>query len=251
MPWWAWVVAVLGAMIVLTVAALRAYRAGIRRKVLDELGRAYPDLRVVEEGAAVLKLASPKMGEIELRLGGLYVECAQARDDAARDELVRRFLASLHENAAAFGKLSMAEHGDRLLPRLAPADFLRELPKGAALPHRPLGDTGLLIVYVIDRPHSVEYVSDAHLKELGVDADTLHARAMDNLRKIAEVRGDGHDAARLLLVPESLPPGTSTTAAVPDANTLALGTSSCPPAGAKPLLPGRLLRVSRDGVSRM
>jgi hypothetical protein len=251
MPWWAWIVAVVAALLVLMAAAMRAYRAGIRRKVLDELGRAYPDLRVVEEGVAVLKLASPKMGEIELRLGGLYAQCAQAKDDAARDALVRRFLASLHENAAALGTLSMAEHGDRLLPRLAPADFLRELPKGAALPHRPLGDTGLLIVYVIDRPRSVEYVSDAHLKELGIDAEALHARAMDNLRKIADARGDGHDAARLLLVPERLAPGTSTTAAVPDANTLALGTSSCPPPGAKPLLPGRLLRVTPEGVIRM
>ena len=71
---------------------------------------------------------------------------------------------------------------------------------------------------------------------------------MDNLRRIADVRGDGHDAARLLLVPERLAPGTSTTAAVPDANTLALGVSSCPPAGAKPLLPGRLLKVTRDGI---
>ena len=247
MPWWAWVLGVLGALAVLFVAALRSYRGGIRRLLLDELRRAYPDARVVEERSDLVRLASPKLGEVEMRLGALYAACAQARDGAGREAVVRRFLASLHENAAA-GPLSLETHGERLLPRLAPADFLRQLPPGASLPHRPLGETGLLVVYVVDRPHSVEYVSDGHLRELKIDADVLHARAMENLRKIAERRGDGHDAARLLLLPEALPPGTSTTAAVPDANTLALGVSSCPPPGPKPLLPGRLLKVTRDGI---
>ena len=101
MPWWAWVVGIVGALAVLLVAALRSYRAGIRRALLDELGRAYPDLRVVEEGGSVVKLASPKMGEIELRLGGLFAECARAPDAAARDAIVRRFAASVQDNAAA------------------------------------------------------------------------------------------------------------------------------------------------------
>lgn len=246
MPWWGWIVSVLGATVILFVAALRTYRAGIRRKVLDELARAYPELKVVEERASLVRLAAKGGAVIELRLGGLYVECSQAKDDAAREALVRRFLASLHESAAASGPLSMAGHGDRLLPRLATPDFLREAP--TSLPHRALNDSGLIVVYVLDRPRSVEYVTSAHLTELGIDAGTLHARAMDNLRRIADVRGDGHDAARLLLVPERLAEGTSTTAAVPDANTLALGTSSCPPPGAKPLLPGRVLKVTRDGI---
>lgn len=248
MPWWAWVLGVLGALAVLLVAALRSYRGGIRRLLIDELSRAYPDLRLLEERSDLLRLKSPSLGEVELRLGSLYAECAQARDAAGREAVVRRFLASLHENAAASGPLSMETHGERLLPRLVPAHFLRELPAGARLPHRPLGETGLLVVYVVDRPHSVEYVSDGHLRDLKIDAERLHERSMDNLRKIASPRDDGHNAARLLLVPDSLAPGTSTTAAVPDANTLALGVSTAPPPGPKPLLPGRVLKVTPDGI---
>jgi uncharacterized protein YtpQ (UPF0354 family) len=51
---------------------------------------------------------------------------------------------------------------------------------------RDLGN-GLLVLYVVDAGESLEFVQNRHLSAAGIDADALHATAMDNLlRFIAE-----------------------------------------------------------------
>jgi uncharacterized protein YtpQ (UPF0354 family) len=132
----------------------------------------------------------------------------------------------------------------------------------------------LAVVYVIDSPASATFVNAGHLEELGLDAEALHARALANLRKRSpDLRAaidqralavlklqDSFDAARLLLLPDTLRDGEEVAAAIPDRDTLAV--SPVPkdgdwsrleklartPAG-PPLYP-HTLRVSRSGIRK-
>lgn len=132
--------------------------------------------------------------------------------------------------------LSMASHGDRLMPRLAPPGLRAGLPPDADPPYTPVESLGLEILYVLDAEHSVRYLTKADLNQLGIARDELHNRAMGNLRKtlpaetvrsaleegalISVKTMDSFDATRLLLVPEHLKPGEELAAVVPDRDTL-------------------------------
>jgi hypothetical protein len=132
--------------------------------------------------------------------------------------------------------LSMESHGDRLMPRLAPPDFRAGLPKDADPPHTAVESLGLEILYVLDAEHSVRYLTEADLEQLGLTGDELHECAMGNLRKTlsgevvrsaSEARKlvaikslDSYDATRLLLLPEHLKPGEELAAVIPDRDTL-------------------------------
>jgi hypothetical protein len=273
MPWWGWVLSILGALVALVWLARRSFRSGVRREVLDELRQAYRDLEVLEDSDEHLLVKSAAVGEVRINLANLYFEAARAGSSPeARLAAIRRFLSGLHRQAAESGSLSLDRHGDRLLPRLVPLGFIEQarLP----LPHRPLGSTGLTVAYVLDQPTSVAYLHRGQLKELGLDDDALHARALGNLArgfpahlpiealggKAVQVRlGDSHDATRILLVPGTLAEGQALAALVPDSDTLLL--MPVPPDGdwkklgrlsksgnGKPVLPGKALRVTRAGV---
>lgn len=273
MPWWGWalgVVAVLGALL---VQARRAYRAGVRRQLLETLRRAYPDLRVANENQTRILLRSEAFGEVEVRLHSLYWQIARAPAAEAREEAIRRFCSALHEHAASGGRLSLDRHGARLLPRLLPLSMLESLPPDATPPHLPLGAGGLAVTYVLDSAHSVAYLTPAQLRELGLTVDALHDLAMENLERtfpeealrdvlsgksLVLVRKlDGHDAARVLCVPRRLAPGQAVAALVPDVNTLALAPvpadgdwselrKACVAGEGKPVL-NRPLRVTCEG----
>lgn len=273
MPWWGWALGGVALLVALLAQARRAYRASIRRQLLEALGRAYPDLQVAREESERLLLRSEAFGEVEVRLHNLYWQAARASTAEAREEVVRRFCSALHEHAASGGRLTLERHGGRLLPRLVPSTLLDSIPPEAAPPHLPLGAGGLSVTYVLDSPHSVAYLTSAQLRELGLTLDALHDLAMANLdrtfpeealrevlsgKPLALVRKlDGHDAARVLCVPRRLAPGQAVAALVPDVNTLALAPvpadgdwselrKACAPGEGKPVL-NRPLRVTCEG----
>ena len=273
MPPWAWALGGAALVAALFVLARRSYRGGIRRLLLDLLRRAYPDLRVARESEARLLLRSEAFGEVEVRLRNLYWQAAQAPNPEAREQVVRRFCAALHEHAALGGRLTLERHGARLLPRLVPSSMFEDLPPEAVPPHLPLGAGSLAVAYVLDSPNSVAYLTPAQLRELGLTVDALHDLAMANLdrtfpdealRDVLAGKGlvlvrklDGHDAARVLCVPGRLGPGQAVAALVPDVNTLALAPipadgdwselrKACAPGDGKPVL-NRPLRVTREG----
>ena len=274
--WWSWVLAIVGALVVLAVLARRSFRSGVRRELLEVLAAEAPGVEVVEEAPGALRLRLPGGGQGVAYLDRLYADVAKLGTGATledRREVYRHWAATVRESSAAGEKLSLESHGPRVLPRIVPPAFFQELPPDAAIPHTLLDETGLAVAYVLDHEHSVAYLTREHLEELGLDRAGAHALALENLAArtegellrqalasdgVAVVRtGDSYDAARLLLVPTLLPPGQSRLAAVPDRDTLVL----MPPeldldgarkvahtAGDRPLF-DRPLRVSQSGFA--
>ena len=277
MPWWAWVAAGMAAAASLLWLARRSFRTSVREELLHLLRRTYPDAVLVLQRDDRVVLRSPSFGEVEIHLANLYYQCAQVNASAdAREPILRKFLAGLNERAADLGPLRMDRHAHRILPRVVAREFLAPLPEGHALLHRPLGETGLVVTYVVDGPHSVAYLTGSQLGELGLTEDQLHETAMKNLEAIfspapvwkaaagnvvAVQTADSHDATRMLLVPEHLPAGGEVAVLVPDSDTLVLApvprdgnwaelAKACVAGGGKPVLPGIPLRATRDGLSR-
>jgi hypothetical protein len=253
--------------------ARRSFRQAVRAELLHLLRRTYPEAVVASERDDRVVLRSSSFGEVEVRLANLYFLCAQVNASAdAREPVIRQFLAGLNERAADRGPLRMDRHGHRILPRVVAREFVGAEP----LLNRPLGETGLVVTYVIDGPHSVAYLTAPQLAELGLTEEKLHETAMKNLEAIfspgpvwkaaagnvvAVQTADSHDATRMLLVPEHLPAGGEVAVLVPDSDTLVLApvprdgnwaglAKACVAAGGKPVLPGVPLRATRDGFSR-
>jgi hypothetical protein len=131
------------------------------------------------------------------------------------------------------------ESRDRVKPRLVTPEFFDKMKSRlGALPSRNLYELPLKVVYVLDAPEQMMYLSDDMLKKLQVAPDDVHALALTNLRKSMPARVadtvfvakstimmksmDGFDAARILLVPEVLSPGQRLAAVIPDRDTLGL-----------------------------
>lgn len=274
MPWWWWLVVGAAVLVGLFSLARSSFRRGVRGELLTELRRTYPEAVVVEERDDRIALRSPSFGEVQVRLANLYYQCA--RSGAARESVIRQFLAGLNERAADLGPLRFDRHAHRLLPRVVPSGFLGGLPGEAPILSRPIGETGLAVAYVVDGPHSVAYVGRAQLADLGLTEEQLHERAMKNLEAVfspsavwraaagnvvAVQTADSHDATRMLLVPEHLPSGGEVAVLVPDTDTLVLApvpkdgnwkdlAGACVAGGGKPVLPGIPLVARRSGFTR-
>ncbi len=129
---------------------------------------------------------------------------------------------------------------NRILPRIVTADFLDRAGTANEVPHRPLGHTGLFIVYVMDDENSVRFIMGPLVGRLEMEEPDLYDLALTNLMKTFDVRHpklreslrqnaittikcmDTFDAARLLLIPRFLQPGEALAALVPDRDTLTL-----------------------------
>lgn len=275
MPWWGWLLVAVVGLFLLARFALASWRKKIRTEYVAYLREKFTDLEVVSAGEDRLRLKSSSFGEVDAYLHNLYHQAAQAgTTPEARRPVFERFTGALQDHAKSMEPLSLAADGDKILARLAPPPFMAGLPAGVGLPQRPLGNTGLVVLYVVDRPNSVLYLTDKHLEELGLGAEAVHERALANLRRLFPADairkaaasagmtmfkvGDGHDATRLLAVPEQLEEGEVLAAMIPDQDTLILGPPPkdgswaayrklCVPGGGKPLL-DRPLRVTREGV---
>jgi hypothetical protein len=130
---------------------------------------------------------------------------------------------------------------ESLMPRLVTAARLAQITAQAPLPSRALDGTGLHVVYVIDGRETVRYVFDQDAAALNLDEGALFDTACANLEArapgavaravatcferpaLAVIKTlDSYDAARLLLVRATIPPGRRLVALVPDRDTLAL-----------------------------
>lgn len=240
-PWWGWLIGGLVLIYVLLRAARRSFRRSIREEAIAYLAREHPDLEVIDENESFLTVHSEDFDEGQLQLHGLYLAIAELKERTpeARKEAYDRFIGGpVHETKLMTQPLSLDTHGDRIMPRILPADTLDKLQKKGDTPHTPLNAAELHVVYVVDYEHSVTYLTDGQRKELGLDLQSLHHRALENLsrkflpqavRKTVEentlitVRSeDSYDAARLLLVGRHLREGEAVLAAIPDRDSLAL-----------------------------
>lgn len=235
MPWWAWGIVGLVTVAIAGLFARRFFRREARRALVTYLREASPGLEVVEEHEDRLVVRMPDSASGPIFLERFYTDMSGATAPEARRVVLERWAAVVEEGRELVGTLSLAEHGPRVLPRLVPLGFF-DPPMDAPMPRRRLGDTGLWIVYVLDSPQSVAYLTDEHARDLGLTPEALHALALENLCKrtppdvlasaltgAAVVRfaaGDSYDAARVLLLPGRLGEDGALAAAIPDRDTL-------------------------------
>lgn len=126
----------------------------------------------------------------------------------------------------------------RLRPRLVSNEVHQAMKRGPTPVSRRLPEVTLWVVYVLDSEHSVIFLTEGQLADLGIDEEQLHTIAMENLsnagfreivRNVVEKKQaasvkylDSYDAARLLLIPETLNEGEAVAACIPDRDTLFL-----------------------------
>jgi hypothetical protein len=128
----------------------------------------------------------------------------------------------------------------RVLPRLVTQEFIEagQAQLKQEIPHRSFFNTGLSVVYVLDNPETVAYVTRSMVEQLKLNDTELHELALSNLtklfpleviesivveRQMCVIKGmDGHDAARLILLPEFLKEGENVAVTIPDADTLSI-----------------------------
>jgi uncharacterized protein YtpQ (UPF0354 family) len=225
---------------VLPRAAGKTFRRRVRMELIAYMKENLPNVKVAEETELALELRVDGDREVQLNLHKVYMAVASLRPHtpAARRKVFEKFTDMLR-NPTEHDDISLATHGDRILPRIVNTAFLNSLPDKADLPHRPLGFTGLEVAYVFDSEHHVAYITRDAADDLGLDDRELHNRALTNLRKlfqpelIANARGDngsitilesgdGHDVTRLLLVSEHLNEGEVLAAVLPSRDTLIL-----------------------------
>jgi hypothetical protein len=247
LTWWGWSGLIVAVVIVLGAWARRAWRATVRRELVDYLRREAPELMLTRVHADRLIFSVPGGGEGVLHLQRFYgamAECPTARTaeaEAERQSVFATLRQTLREAAAGL-VLDPARDRARIRPRLltdAALAGMRRNPHAAALPAWPSGVPGLSVVLVLDREASVAYLTDVHLGELGLAHDEALALAKANLactfardtvrqavtngKNISVVKScDSYDAVRLLLVPDYLEAGESIAALIPDRDTLVL-----------------------------
>lgn len=115
--------------------------------------------------------------------------------------------------------LDLAGAAAQLLPQVRSRQWLEDHGRfgDSGLVHRSLNDE-LVVVYVVDDPHSMVFVCRGHLNAWGKTIDDVHNLALANLQRLdgdrlEELRqvaeplriemGDGFDAARVLLLEEA------------------------------------------------
>jgi hypothetical protein len=248
LPWWAWVVLAVVAVLVLGFRSARAWRASFRREFIDYLRREAPEFEVVAERDRELDLRGKDGATGTLSLDRFFAEGTKIAvdDTTGKEAFFARFVKMLREGRKMD---SLDPEGDRarVFPRLVPEGFFavaRERGAKALPVSLPSGVPGLAITLVLDSETSVAYLTGDLLADLKLSPNEALAVAKENLAKsmdmAAVVRralaenavnvlkgGDSFDAARLLLVPGVLGEGEELAAAIPDRDTLVLAS---PPA---------------------
>jgi uncharacterized protein YtpQ (UPF0354 family) len=242
LAWYTWVFLGLWIVIGMLWIARRSFCKSVRRQFIAALKKRHPEAVVVRESNSQLDIQIGDHGNMTMNLHNLYAQVANHASggtDEGRQEVFQRMLAALDEAIrGADESLSLETHGDRIMPRLVPPDFLEELLAQRQVPFMPWDEVGLVVVYVLDGEHSVSYVTNEQMDEFGLELEPLHERALLNLNKVFPAKtvrdvleknqitmvkaGDTYDAARLLLVQQHLETGEEIAALIPDRDTLAL-----------------------------
>lgn len=222
------------------------HRSKVRSEFIALLQSEYPQFTLISENEKCLHLRRDGHDE-QIFMRKLYVAVSneKAREPRQRRQLFRQFVNSLLEQQDLVNRsLALNSDGGRIMARLVPPAFVDTLSRKikGSLPHTPLPELGLCVVYVLDATESVVYLTPKHLGELGLDVAALHDRAIANLernfrceavRNAIETHSvnlvknmDSFDAVRLLLIPRHLKSGEAVAACIPDRDTLLL--CGCP-----------------------
>ncbi len=240
-PWWVWLIGGLVAIYLILRSARTSFRRGVREQAIAYLAREHPDVEVIDENESFLTVCSEDFDEGQLHLPNLYLAIVESKKHTPedREELFDKFIGGpVHDSKLMAQPVSLDTHGDRVMPRILSSDTLDELQKGGDTPHTPLNVAELHVAYVLDYEHSVAYLTEGQREELGLDLESLHQRALENLAKtfapdavravvdqrslVTVKSADSYDAARLLLVGRHLREGEAVLAAIPDRDSLAL-----------------------------
>ncbi len=241
LPWWSWVIVLFVAIFLVMRSALKGFRRRTRQEFIGIFKEIDPTTEILEESERqlVYRASGIDRGTVYLRkLYGAIAGLNPSTPDARR-EIYRHFIKSGQGHPAlADQELTLEKYGDRIMPRLVPPSFFREVPEEAKMPATPFGQTGLSVVYVIDSDESVLFLTSQHTDDLALDSAALHELALRNLEKTfpaGAVRSvveentansfklmDSYDATRILLVPKHLRAGEWIAAAIPDRDSIFL-----------------------------
>jgi len=241
-PWWMWVLGGIAGVSFVLIRAAARYRQSLLDEFIGHLKRLRADVDVVRSDRGSIRRGAwvavqlPSGVKRKLNLAKLTSALAQARTRTSDDRrpIMEHWVHILLE-------LADVEHIDlsasiaRIRPRIV---VERMFPPNSfeKMPRRTVGSTGLSVVYVIDSPQSVIFVTNDHLEAANLDEPTVHEHALSNLRTtfssalvraaldgnkmVAVKTGDTYDAARILLIPEHLSEGEALAAIIPDRDTL-------------------------------
>jgi hypothetical protein len=196
---------------------MRKNRARIETEFVYYLQECFPALSFVRQEGKTMVLRHESGKQLRFHMQRLYVRVSRA----GRDRATRRKLYEETARAAVEAIEPAPIDPAKLRPRLIrEAKLLDPDGRPQSLPSRTLDGLGLRVVYVLDAPASIRYVTTDIASQLGLDEPALYQRAIANLAVPEElVRGplqkpalvavktmDGHDAARLLGIPFHLRP---------------------------------------------
>jgi hypothetical protein len=242
MPWWGYVLMVAALVFAFLWGAVRSARASriiYREEFVRYLKEHQPDVQIHGVEGDVIRL---KCGDLEMQFDvfNMSNEIIKAGVKTYEERLpVYGYFANTLTEANQLGdeQLSLEKHREMIFPRIQHRDFMANMPPEARCYFKPLDDTPLIIAYVLDFPHSMQYIMQHQMDELQLDGDQLHSIAMENLgqrtdRSMVEgalkdslVRvfaNDSYDATRALMIPGYLEPGQAVAIVIPDRDTLAV-----------------------------
>lgn len=227
---------VFGLFWVLPAVAQNHFRQTVLRELVKYIRLHHPTLSVasqtyqdvtIRRGAATAKLHLPEICRA--------VAAARPLTPQSRNGVFARFCARLEE-LDDFSKVTRETHGHKVLPRIVDEKPLDGMPRRDLMPLRALGFTGLSVAYIVESPGHTIFLTRDHSAQLGLDDREVHDLALENLRGRTDIASfepgrsalsvfqneDGHDPARVLLLPGLLSEEESLVAVISAPDTLIL-----------------------------
>lgn len=182
--------------------------------VLARLRERVPGSDIQTAGEMELVVRATAEGEQRVFLDNAYRMYCRARGEE-REDVLERFLQAYAEAAGG-----LERSAERVVPMVKAEDWLDQLRVSMQAMRsdgevqdnvfEPLGG-GLVVVYAIDMPSNIAYLSPQELDEFGIAREALRAHAVRNLRgllprievhrgpQLAMATADGNYEASLLL----------------------------------------------------
>jgi uncharacterized protein YtpQ (UPF0354 family) len=151
-----------------------------RERVLETIGREYPNVRASRHGEWALSLTDAQGEPIStVGLENVYRSCLLNAESTGA--LIRDYLDQILDSWAEGG--SYDRYGavrDRLMPVLKPEEWVQEVPGGQELVKVEFAP-GLVMCFAIDEPTRMAYVTGEMLEKWGVPLERVQEVAQDNL----------------------------------------------------------------------